>query len=63
MSREIELIMYIRLDALSDELHDSLRRDEALQLILNLDARYADLNFTIELRDKLNEVIESEEES
>lgn len=60
MSKMIDISSWIPLNVMSDVLCEALTRDQALQVILELDAQYADLDFTIKLRDKLTEAIEEE---
>ena len=50
-------------DALIVDIHGSLTRKEAIQFILDLDLKYADLQFTEELHARLGDVLREELES
>ncbi len=52
----------VRLDDLACQL-SHCDRDQVLEMILAIDDQIADFDFTVELRDKLNEAIKKEVDS
>lgn len=50
----------INTDALVEEIRGSLTREEAIQFILDLDSKYEDLAFTMELHARLGLAIREE---
>lgn len=57
---KIEVTAEVAIDAY-DVTHCGLTRDEIMNFILDVDEELADLEFTIELRDRLTKAIEEEQ--
>lgn len=61
MVYETTVLCSVRLSNLALNLSYDVDPDELIEFILDIDARVADLQFSKNLRDKLNEIIEREE--
>lgn len=59
--KHFSLMLSINLQELADELGDMVPPESLVELVMNIDAYVADLSFTRELRDRLNQVIDEEE--
>jgi hypothetical protein len=62
MNLRLQTNSYIDLDSLAEAIHGQVKKDEELlAFILDLDARKQSYDFTVRLRDRLDEVIREED--